>query len=87
MPRSARCFLLPLLAIATLGFATTPKPPASAAVTSIGFFSSGYATGLSSIAAAIGDFNGDGRLDFAVTNYCYSTGCGGTVPTTISVYM
>lgn len=33
--------------------------------------------GLTSVAIATGDFNGDGHLDIAVLNQCYTSSCGG----------
>lgn len=45
-----------------------------------------YATGIGPLAVAVGDFNGDGKPDLAVSNNCPASGCGNS-PSTVSILL
>ncbi len=46
-----------------------------------------YAAGVGPLAVAVGDFNGDGKPDLAVSNNCPVGGCGGNLPSTVSILL
>jgi hypothetical protein len=46
-----------------------------------------YAAGVGPLAVAVGDFNGDGKPDLAVSNNCPASGCGGNGPSTVSILL
>jgi FG-GAP repeat len=45
-----------------------------------------YAVGIGPLAIAAGDFNGDGKIDLAVSNNCPASGCSNN-PSTISILL
>jgi hypothetical protein len=46
-----------------------------------------YAAGVGPLAVAVGDFNGDGKPDLAVSNNCPANGCNINVPSTVSILL
>jgi hypothetical protein len=46
-----------------------------------------YAVGVGPVAIAVGDFNGDGKPDLAVSNNCPASGCGLSDSSTVSILL
>jgi hypothetical protein len=68
---AAFCLLAGIQAVAQTGIFVVPPQ---------------YAVGISPLAVAVGDFNGDGKPDLAVSS-CPVSGCGSNPPSTVSILL